>query len=101
VSRRTRGLLRHRRRPREPAARPAAGRARPPAADVIGTELGTSIGKLREDPGWATVSGLAPESPPETSPAEQTNEGWRVDPAPDGRGAPAESKPPMIPSVWG
>jgi cell division protease FtsH len=43
------------------------------------------------------VSGLAPESPPETSPPEQTKEGWRVDPAPDGRGAPAKSKPPMIP----
>jgi cell division protease FtsH len=43
------------------------------------------------------VSGLAPESPTETPPPKQTKAGWRVDPAPDGRGAPAESKPPMIP----
>src|ERR687897_3380294 len=28
---------------------------------------------------------------------EKTESGWRVDPAPDGRGTPAQSKPPMIP----
>jgi cell division protease FtsH len=46
------------------------------------------------------VSGLAPESSPETPPPpppQTTKSGWRVDPAPDGRGAPAPSKPPMIP----
>jgi cell division protease FtsH len=44
------------------------------------------------------VSGLAPESSPETPPPpRKTEAGWRVDPAPDGRGTPAPSKPPMIP----
>jgi cell division protease FtsH len=46
------------------------------------------------------VSGLAPESSPETPPPpppRRTESGWRVDPAPDGRGSPAPSKPPMIP----
>ena len=42
------------------------------------------------------MSGPAPESSPETPPPK-TDSGWRVDPAPDGRGAPARSKPPMIP----
>jgi cell division protease FtsH len=36
----------------------------------------------------------SPETPP---PREGDQSSWRVDPAPDGRGAPAESKPPMIP----
>src|SRR6185503_7652560 len=42
---------------------------------------------------------LAPESPAETPspPRKAEPSGWRVDPAPDGRGAPPESKPPMIP----
>jgi cell division protease FtsH len=46
------------------------------------------------------VSGLAPDSSPETStppPPGRTEPGWRVEPAPDGRGAPPPSKPPMIP----
>jgi cell division protease FtsH len=49
------------------------------------------------------VTGLAPESsetpttPP--PPPPKTESGWRVDPAPDGRGTPAPSKRPMIP--WG
>jgi cell division protease FtsH len=51
---------------------------------------------------------LAPDSPSETSaprdappakppPPETHPAGWRVDPAPDGRGAPPPPKPPMIP----
>jgi cell division protease FtsH len=49
------------------------------------------------------VSRLAPDSPPESPPppksppAEPHQPGWRVDPAPDGRGAPPKPKPPMIP----
>jgi cell division protease FtsH len=44
------------------------------------------------------VSDLASDSPPESSsPPKAHPKGWRVDPAPDGRGAPPESKPPMIP----
>ncbi len=39
-----------------------------------------------------------PESPPSTSkPPAEHPAGWRVDPAPDGRGAPPLPKPPMIP----
>ena len=40
------------------------------------------------------------ESSPATSsppPPRRTESGWRVDPAPDGRGRPGPSKPPMIP----
>ncbi len=37
-------------------------------------------------------------SPPKAHPPTKAHpKGWRVDPAPDGRGAPPESKPPMIP----
>ena len=44
------------------------------------------------------MSDLAPESPAEKPPRDQAHpSGWRVDPAPDGRGAPPEPKPPMIP----
>ena len=48
------------------------------------------------------MSGLAPESSPETPPTPpppppKTESGWRVDPAPDGRGTPAQGKRPMIP----
>ncbi|OLE36376.1 MAG: cell division protein FtsH [Actinobacteria bacterium 13_1_20CM_3_68_9] len=45
---------------------------------------------------------MAPDSPAESSPPRKADpSGWRVDPAPDGRGAPRESKPPMIPrSRW-
>jgi cell division protease FtsH len=49
------------------------------------------------------VSGLAADSPAESSPppksppAEPHPPGWKVDPAPDGRGAPPPAKPPMIP----
>jgi cell division protease FtsH len=44
------------------------------------------------------VSDLASDSLPESSsPPKAHPKGWRVDPAPDGRGAPPESKPPMIP----
>jgi cell division protease FtsH len=44
------------------------------------------------------VSNLASDSPAErSSPPKADPSGWRVDPAPDGRGAPPESKPPMIP----
>jgi cell division protease FtsH len=44
------------------------------------------------------VSPLAPESPAESPPPPKTERsGWRVEPAPDGRGAPPEPKPPMIP----
>jgi cell division protease FtsH len=44
------------------------------------------------------VGNLAPDSPAESSPPRKAEpSGWRVDPAPDGRGAPRESKPPMIP----
>ena len=44
------------------------------------------------------MSDLASDSPPESSsPPKAHPKGWRVDPAPDGRGAPPESKPPMIP----
>jgi cell division protease FtsH len=46
----------------------------------------------------STVSDLASDSPAERSPPPKADpSGWRVDPAPDGRGAPPESKPPMIP----
>jgi cell division protease FtsH len=49
------------------------------------------------------VTGLAPESSetptPPPPPPPKTESGWRVDPAPDGRGTPAPSKRPMIP--WG
>jgi cell division protease FtsH len=48
---------------------------------------------------------LAPDSPPDSSPPQRAVKpqpekhpaGWRVDPAPDGRGAPPQQKPPMIP----
>jgi cell division protease FtsH len=44
------------------------------------------------------VSDLASDSPADrSSPPKAGQSGWRVDPAPDGRGAPPESKPPMIP----
>ena len=44
------------------------------------------------------MSDLAPESPAEKPPRDKAHpSGWRVDPAPDGRGAPPEPKPPMIP----
>jgi cell division protease FtsH len=48
------------------------------------------------------VSGLAPQSspsppPPPPPPPKRTQSGWRVDPAPDGRGTPTPSKPSMIP----
>jgi cell division protease FtsH len=44
------------------------------------------------------VSDLASDSPAQSSsPPRAHPKGWRVDPAPDGRGAPPESKPPMIP----
>jgi cell division protease FtsH len=44
------------------------------------------------------VSDLAPDPPAESSPPGKPDpSGWRVDPAPDGRGAPPPSKPPMIP----
>jgi len=48
------------------------------------------------------VTDLPPDSPPETPPPPKPHpSGWRVDPAPGGRGAPPESKPPMIPrSRW-
>ena len=42
----------------------------------------------------------SPESSPEIPPPpppRKTESGWRVDPAPDGRGMPARSKPPMFP----
>src|SRR5918995_423342 len=46
----------------------------------------------------SAVSGLPPGSSPEPPPPPQkTDSGWRLDPAPDERGAPARSKPPMIP----
>ena len=47
------------------------------------------------------MSGLA-DSPAENSPSRKADQsGWRVDPAPDGRGAPPADKPPMIPrSRW-
>jgi cell division protease FtsH len=50
---------------------------------------------------------LAPDSPseqsaekvppPKTPPGEPHPSGWRVDPAPDGRGTPPQQKPPIIP----
>jgi len=46
------------------------------------------------------MSDRATESSQETPPPpppQTTKSGWRVDPAPDGRGAPAPAKPPMIP----
>ncbi len=44
------------------------------------------------------MSDLASDSPAESSsPPKADPSGWRVDPAPDGRGVPPESKPPMIP----
>ncbi len=44
------------------------------------------------------MSDLAPDPPAESSPPRKPDpSGWRVDPAPDGRGAPPQSKPPMIP----
>jgi cell division protease FtsH len=44
------------------------------------------------------VSHLAPDSSAESSPPPKADHsGWRVDPAPDGRGTPPQSKPPMIP----
>ena len=35
--------------------------------------------------------------PPPPAPAPPTHRGWRVDPAPDGRGSPPDAKPPMVP----
>jgi cell division protease FtsH len=35
--------------------------------------------------------------PPKTPPGTSHPSGWRVDPAPDGRGAPPQQKPPFIP----
>src|ERR671918_664762 len=58
--------------------------------------------RRREAARGSTVSGLARESspeiphPPPPSP-RKTESGWRVEPAPDGRGTPAPSKRPMIP----
>jgi cell division protease FtsH len=43
------------------------------------------------------VSDLASSPAESSSPPKAHPKGWRVDPAPDGRGAPPESKPPMIP----
>jgi cell division protease FtsH len=45
------------------------------------------------------VSDLSPESAAESSTRRKADpsSGWRVDPAPDGRGAAPERKPPMIP----
>jgi cell division protease FtsH len=44
------------------------------------------------------VSDLASDSPAESSsPPKADPTRWRVEPAPDGRGAPPKSKPPMIP----
>ncbi len=44
------------------------------------------------------MSDLAPDSSAESSPPRKPDQsGWRVDPAPDGRGSPPESKPPMLP----
>ena len=44
------------------------------------------------------MSDLAPDSSAESPPPQKADpSGWRVDPAPDGRGSPPESKPPMIP----
>ncbi len=43
------------------------------------------------------VSGLASDPPTDGKPPEQHPRGWKVHPAPDGRGAPPESKPPMLP----
>jgi cell division protease FtsH len=44
------------------------------------------------------VTHLASDAPAErSSPPKAGQSGWRVDPAPDGRGTPPESKPPMIP----
>src|SRR5436189_936281 len=45
------------------------------------------------------VSDLPPEPPKESSTPRKADHpsGWRVDPAPDGRGAPPERKPPRIP----
>jgi cell division protease FtsH len=44
------------------------------------------------------VSDLRPDSSAESpSPRKADPSGWRVDPAPDGRGAPPRDKPPMIP----
>jgi cell division protease FtsH len=41
---------------------------------------------------------LPPDSPADSSaPPEKHPSGWRVQPAPDGRGAPPTQKPPMIP----
>jgi cell division protease FtsH len=39
----------------------------------------------------------APETPQGKQPPEQHPKGWRVQPAPDGRGAPPPEKPPMVP----
>jgi cell division protease FtsH len=43
------------------------------------------------------VSDLAEPSAESSPPRKADPSGWRVDPAPDGRGAPPPSKPPMIP----
>src|SRR4051812_38535424 len=32
-----------------------------------------------------------------SQPADERSPGWHVDPAPDGRGAPSEQKPPLLP----
>ena len=46
----------------------------------------------------STVSDLAPDSPAESPPPRKPDpSGWRVDPAPDGRGSAPEAKPPMFP----
>jgi cell division protease FtsH len=46
------------------------------------------------------VSDLGPDSSAESSPPRKDPSGSRADPAPDGRPAPPERKPPMIPRSW-
>jgi cell division protease FtsH len=48
-------------------------------------------------PGRAERSDRAPSRPPSGGPEDPQTPGWKVEPAPDGRGAPPQEKPPMLP----
>src|SRR5215207_6977672 len=48
-------------------------------------------------PGPAGSPGGSPGAPADRGPRGPEAPGWRVEPAPDGRGAPPQAKPPMLP----
>ncbi|MBS1894940.1 MAG: hypothetical protein JST59_26880, partial [Actinobacteria bacterium] len=53
---------------------------------------------MASDPPSQQTAEKAP--PPKAPPATSHPSGWRIDPAPDGRGAPPAQKPPFIPRKW-